>query len=137
MYAIRSYYGSRAYINGTPVPLALLKQLGQLLVNIHGQHAHQLLLKSDYQLAVLDAYAGHQFLLDETRASYQQWRNQHAELNRLKQDQQERDARQQLLEYQVQELDDFALQAGEYEEIESEHSRLANRGAIVARNNFV
>lgn len=93
-------------------PLTQLKNLGQLLVNVHGQHAHQMLLKPDYQLALLDGYAGHHLLLDEVRRHYQQWRQLQNELNRLKAEQQQREARRQLIEYQVQELDEFALQPG-------------------------
>ena len=89
---------SRAYINGTPVPLAQLKQLGNTLINIHGQHAHQLLLKPEYQLTVLDAYANHQGLLDATRQQYQNWRSLHAERQRLRQAQEQRQARLQFLE---------------------------------------
>ncbi|MBZ6071474.1 DNA repair protein RecN [Aeromonas schubertii] len=117
---------SRSYINGVPVPLAQLKSLGQLLVNVHGQHAHQLLLRPDYQLALLDGYAGHTLLLGEVREHYQRWRQLQNELVRLKAEQQQREARRQLLEYQVQELDEFALQPGEFEEVEEEHQRLAN-----------
>lgn len=65
---------SRAYINGTPVPIGQLKALGQQLLNIHGQHAHQLLLKPEHQLTILDAYAGHHELLDQTRSTFSQWR---------------------------------------------------------------
>ncbi|MDO2949795.1 DNA repair protein RecN [Aeromonas simiae] len=117
---------SRSYINGVPVPLAQLKNLGQLLVNVHGQHAHQLLLRADYQLALLDAFAGHTLLLSEVREHYQQWRQLQNELARLRAEQLERESRRQLIEYQVQELDEFALQPGEFEEIEEEHQRLAN-----------
>ncbi len=117
---------SRSYINGVPVPLTQLKNLGQLLVNVHGQHAHQLLLKPDYQLSLLDGYAGHHLLLEEVRQHYQLWRQLQNELNRLKAEQQQREARRQLIEYQVQELDEFALQPGEFEAIEEEHQRLAN-----------
>ena len=123
---------SRAYINGAPVPLAQLKSLGQLLINIHGQHAHQLLLKPDHQLTILDGYAGHHTLLEGTRQHYQQWRQLQNERVRLQQDKSQREARRQLLEYQVEELDAFALQPGEYEEIEQEHTRLANGGQIVS-----
>lgn len=73
-----------------PLPLTQLKNLGQLLVNVHGQHAHQMLLKPDYQLALLDGYAGHHLLLDEVRQHYQQWRQLQNELNRLKAEQQQR-----------------------------------------------
>ena len=123
---------SRAYINGTPVPLAQLKALGQLLINIHGQHAHQLLLKPEYQLTLLDAYSGHHELLNNTREQYQLWRQLQNEIQRLQQEKSQREARRQLLEYQVEELDSFALEQGEFEEIEQEHTRLANSGEIIS-----
>lgn len=123
---------SRAYINGTPVPVGQLRALGQLLLNIHGQHAHQLLLKPEHQLTILDAYAGHHQLLATTRDAYSQWRQQHHELQTLKAEQEQRQARRQLLEYQVEELDEFALGELEFAEIEQEHSRLANSTEIVA-----
>ena len=58
---------SKAWINGTPVPLSQQKSLAPLLVNIHGQHEHQLLLKEDHQLSLLDSYARHQHLLDKVQ----------------------------------------------------------------------
>lgn len=122
---------SRAYINGTPVPLAQLKALGHTLINIHGQHAHQLLLKPEHQLAMLDAYANHHHLLEQTSQAYQHWRSLHAERQHLKQMQGQNQARQQLLEYQVKELDEFALQPGEYEQIEAEHAKLANSETLL------
>ena len=122
---------SRAYINGTPVPIGQLKALGQQLLNIHGQHAHQLLLKPEHQLTILDAYAGHHDLLDQTRSTFSQWRQQHHELQKLKTEQEQRQSRRQLLEYQVEELDEFALGEQEFAEIEQEHSRLANGSEIV------
>ena len=122
---------SRAYINGTPVPIGQLKALGQQLLNIHGQHAHQLLLKPEHQLTILDAYAGHHELLDQTRSTFSQWRQQHHELQKLKIEQEQRQSRRQLLEYQVEELDEFALGEQEFAEIEQEHSRLANGSEIV------
>lgn len=117
---------SRGYINGSAVPLAQLKSLGQLLINIHGQHAHQGLIRPDNQLQLLDNYAGHQDLLDQVKLSYRHWQSLNRELQSLQQQQQHNQARLQLLEYQKEELDQFALQAGEYEEIERQHSRLAN-----------
>ncbi|TMO90512.1 DNA repair protein RecN, partial [Pseudoalteromonas ruthenica] len=95
---------SKSFINGNSVTAAQLKELGQRLIAIHGQHAHQLLLKPDHQLGLLDAYAGHDTLLHSVRAQYQHYhtlQKEHAEL--IKQ-QQAQAAKKQLLEYQVQEL---------------------------------
>ena len=117
---------SRGYINGIPVPVSQLKLLGQLLVNIHGQHAHQLLVKPGHQLKLLDQYAGHQELLADCAHYFKQWHDLKTEKKQLLKQQEELDAKKQLLEYQIEELDDFSLQAGEYKQIEEEHSRLAN-----------
>lgn len=117
---------SKGYINGVPVPLQQLKSLAQNLVQVHGQHAHQSLLKPDIQLAILDGFAAHQKLLDNVAQRYRHWHQLAAEEKRLLQNQQQRQARQQLLQYQVSELDDFAMTPGEFEQIEADHKRLAN-----------
>ncbi|MER2493553.1 DNA repair protein RecN [Catenovulum sediminis] len=117
---------SRAYINGAPVPAQLLRSFAPHLVNIHGQHAHQLLLKPDYQLSLVDQFAGHKHLLAQTTLAYQGWNKLKQELKKLDEEQAQREARYQLLEYQVAELDEFALQEGEFKEIEAEHKRLSN-----------
>jgi DNA repair protein RecN (Recombination protein N) len=122
---------SRAYINGTPVPVSQLKSLGQLLVNIHGQHAHQSLLKSEIQLSVIDEYAAHHQLLQKVKDTYQGWHFLNKQLKQQQANQQEKQARKQLLEYQIQELDEFALAEDEFELIETEHKRLANSGALL------
>ena len=74
---------SRAYINGQPQPLQLLKELGEHLVDIHGQHAHQSLLKRDIQRQLLDEFAGHMPLLGEVNEAYQQWKQLHKERQQL------------------------------------------------------
>ena len=117
---------SRGYINSTPVPLSQLKSLGQLLVNIHSQHAHQSLLKNDIQLAIIDDYAGHHTLLQKVKDTYQGWHFLNKQLKQQLTNQQEKQARKQLLDYQIGELNDFALGEDEFQEIEQEHKRLAN-----------
>jgi len=122
---------SRAYINGSPVPLQQLRQLGELLLNIHGQDAHLALLKPDNQRLILDQYANHAPLLQKVRASYQHWRQTAARLQSLKTDQQARQDRLQLVSYQVDELDEFALQEGEYQQLEQEQSRLSHAKELI------
>ncbi|WP_028763344.1 DNA repair protein RecN [Shewanella colwelliana] len=122
---------SRAYINGNPVPLNQMRTLGQLLIGIHGQHAHHAMLKSEHQLTLLDSYANHKMLLDSVSASYQRYKLVEKELQLLQQSQHERIARKQLLQYQVEELNEFDLGETEFEEIESEHKKLANGTALV------
>lgn len=123
---------SRGFINGTAVPLSQLRDLGQQLIQIHGQHAHQLLLKPDHQKQLLDAFIHQTELQANMRESWMCW---HKSCNQLMQFQQqtiERDARNQLLQYQLKELNDFAPQAGEYEQIDIEYKRLANGGQLLS-----
>ncbi|MFV7782941.1 MULTISPECIES: DNA repair protein RecN [Shewanella] len=122
---------SRAYINGNPVPLNQMRALGQLLIGIHGQHAHHAMLKSEHQLTLLDSYANHKMLLEACSASYQRFKLIQKELSQLQQSQHERIARKQLLQYQVEELDEFALGEEEFDEIEAEHKKLANGTALI------
>ncbi|MEF1298223.1 AAA family ATPase [Vibrio parahaemolyticus] len=123
---------SRAFINGSPVPLSQLKSLGQLLINIHGQHAHHQLMKSEYQMAMLDQYAGHLNLLKSTRSAYQHWRQADNNLKQLKENSQQNQAQKQLLEYQIKELNELSLGEEEFAELEQEHKRLSNSGELAA-----
>ncbi|CAK4066867.1 MULTISPECIES: DNA repair protein RecN [Vibrio] len=123
---------SRAFINGSPVPLSQLKSLGQLLINIHGQHAHHQLMKSDYQMAMLDQYAGHTNLLKSTRNAYQTWRQADNNLKQLKENSAANLAQKQLLEYQIKELNELSIGEDEYEELEQEHKRLSNSGELAS-----
>ena len=122
---------SKAYINGVQVPLAQLKALGQLLINIHGQHDHQLIVKASEQRNMLDAYANHGDLLDEVKYYFHQWRKQVAELEQLQESKQQRDAKKQLLQYQVTELDEFSLQADEFEALETEYRKQSHAQHIL------
>ncbi len=123
---------SRAFINGSPVPLSQLKALGQLLINIHGQHAHHHLMKSEYQMAMLDQYAGHTNLLKSTRNAYQSWRQADNNLKQLKENSAANLAQKQLLEYQIKELNELSLGEEEYAELEQEHKRLSNSGELAS-----
>ncbi len=117
---------SKAYINGSQVPLVQLKEIGQLLINIHGQHDHQLMMKSSQQCKLLDEYADHKSAIDEVKHYYQQWHKLNKELTLLQQNKQQREAQQQLLQYQVNELNEFSLQTGEFKTLESDYKRHAN-----------
>ncbi|QMV13650.1 DNA repair protein RecN [Vibrio spartinae] len=122
---------SRAFINGNPVPISQLKSLGQLLINIHGQHAHQQLMKSEHQLTMLDQYAGHADLLKKTRVAYQNWRQANNELEQIRKNSQQNQAQLQLLEYQIKELNELSLSEDEFPELEHEYKRLTNSGELL------
>lgn len=117
---------SKGYINGRPVPMQSLRELGEMLVDIHGQHAHQSLLRRDVQRQALDAYAGHQKLLDAVASQYQQWHALRAQFDALSANRSQREDRLELLRYQVQELQELALDHHELDALEEEHDRLAH-----------
>lgn len=117
---------SKAFINAIPASLQQLKALGQYLLAIHGQNTHLQLLKEDHQRHLIDSYAGHVSLLDAVKQAYTSWRNKQHTLNELQAKAQQREDRLQLLSYQVKELDEFAIEDGEFEELETEHKRLSN-----------
>ncbi len=123
---------SRGFINGTAVPLSQLRELGQLLIQIHGQHAHQLLVKSEHQKALLDGYAGEYALTAQMTEHYRLWHQSCRELAQHQQLSQERAARAELLQYQLKELNEFNPQAGEFEHIDEEYKRLANSGQLLS-----
>ncbi|OZB05696.1 MAG: DNA repair protein RecN [Idiomarina sp. 34-48-12] len=127
---------SKAWINGYPVTASQLKQLAPLLVNIHGQHEHQLLTRPEHQLSLLDAYARHQGLLDDVQTAYSNWYGLRKQQKQLHQQQADMESRLQLLSYQVSELNEFALAEGEFEELEQQHKRLANSAALVEDSAF-
>ena len=117
---------SKAFINGIPVSAAQLKEIGQHLIQINGQHASQRLLKSDYQLQLVDNFCQHTTLLQQMSLDYQTWRNLQHQVKTFQQKCAENEARKQLLQYQVSELDEFNLKENEYEELEADHLRLSN-----------
>ncbi|MEW8460344.1 MAG: DNA repair protein RecN, partial [Candidatus Thiodiazotropha endolucinida] len=118
---------SRAYINGRNVPLQQLQELGSHLVEIHGQHAHQSLLKNSHQRRLLDAYGG---LLELAQQLAQQYRRYQSELNRLESltdAAEERASRLDLLRYQANELNSLNLSLDEWLNLEHEHRRLSHQ----------
>jgi DNA repair protein RecN (Recombination protein N) len=122
---------SKAYINGTPVPLQQLKSLGQYLLSIHGQHAHQQILKSDMQRELLDNISEHSKLLTDVAHFYQLLQERQRHYQQLLTSQQQRADRRQLLAYQVEELDEFSLALGEFDELEVEHKKLSHSQTLL------
>ena len=117
---------SKAFINSTPVSASQLKEIGQYLIHINGQHASQLLLKNDYQLQLVDTFAHHNDLLTQMREDYRAWKNLQTQVKNFQQKVAENEAKKQLLQYQVEELDEFALCPNEYLELEEDQRRLSN-----------
>ncbi|MBF7729529.1 DNA repair protein RecN [Pseudomonas sp. N040] len=123
---------SRAYINGSPCPQADLKALGELLIDIHSQHEHQSLLKTDTHRRLLDEFAGASELARQVQLAAQRWRQTSQELERLSSNSDEQRARHQLLSYQVEELENLALGDNELEQLEQDHRTLSNAEQLLA-----
>jgi DNA repair protein RecN (Recombination protein N) len=121
---------SRAFINGTPVNVQTLRELGERLIDIHGQHEHQSLMKSATQRQLLDDYANHQSLLTTVRECFDAMKQTELSLTQLEQDSSERSNRIDLLRFQTQELEALALAENEYVELNDKHTRLANAEKI-------
>ncbi|MEJ2462189.1 MAG: DNA repair protein RecN [Candidatus Thiodiazotropha sp.] len=117
---------SRAFINGRTVPLQQLQTLGNLLVEIHGQHAHQSLLKNSHQRHLLDAYGGHLELAQETARRHKAYQQSVKQLTELASAASDRASRLDLLQYQCNELTTLNLSAEELETIDQEHRRLSH-----------
>jgi len=108
-----------------------MRELGEMLVDIHGQHEHQSLMKPSTQRQLLDDYANHKKPLSDLKTVFQQWHKIDSEYKQLKNAADERNDRIDLLRYQVQELDTLALLENEYPQLEEEHQRLANADRLM------
>ena len=124
---------SRGYINGQPATLQDLKAIGELLIDIYSQHAHQSLLQRAHQRKLLDAYASTEALADSVKTLAQQYQHNAEQLDRLSNQRDEVTARVQLLSYQVEELDKLDLGNDELTKLENERRTLAN-GEQILRN---
>jgi DNA repair protein RecN (Recombination protein N) len=121
---------SKAYINGSPAPLNLVRQLGEMLVDIHGQHEHQSLLRGETQRQVLDVQAGNAEQLTALQACYREFRALQQRLDKLTTQDSERAERLDLLKFQVRELKELSLGADEFDGLSEEHRRLAHAGRL-------
>lgn len=127
---------SRSFINGQAATLGQLKQLGEFLVDIHGQHAHQSLVKPETQRGLLDAYAGSQSLAQETHQAWQDWqaaRKARSEADRLSR---ESEVERERLTWQINELTELRLLPDEWTALNQSHSRLANAAELMQTAQF-
>ncbi len=122
---------SRGYINDHPVTLQSLQELGEMLVDIHGQHEHQSLLRTEMPRQMLDDYAGHAALLNDVAARHQHWRAALKELAELERSSAQDRTRGELLRHQVQELSALQLGASEWTDLNEELDRLAHAGRLL------
>lgn len=118
-------------VNGLPVTVGILKDIGTHLVNIHGQHDSQALLNPDFHYKFVDAYADCDELLAEYKESFKSFLNIRRQLKSLTSDADERDKQSEILDYQIKELRDADIKVGEWEELKYRKSVILNSQAIL------
>ncbi len=121
---------SRAYLNAQAVTVQQLREAGNWLVDIHGQHEFQSLARPATQRELLDAYGRHESLVEQVGIAHRVWLSFLNRTLELETQVHDRDARRSLLAHQIQELEALALAAGEYASLTEERARLANRGRL-------
>src|SRR5690606_25831338 len=121
---------SRAYLNGQSVPVQLLRELGNIVIDIHGQHEFQSLTRSAAQRELLDEFGRHESLRDQVEIAHRVWLGLLNRMLELESKARDREARLELLRYQVRELAALELKEGELAELIEERARLANRGRL-------
>ncbi len=122
---------SKAFINGSTATLSQLKEMAEYFVDIHGQHAHQLLLKSGAQRDLLDKQGKLESLVSEVKVLYQGWQQSLKQLKLAKEAGESLQKEQERLSWQLEELDALAPKNGEWSEIEVEYARLANAAKLI------
>lgn len=122
---------SKAFINGKPATVQQLRTLAEMLVDLHGQHEHQSLMKAEVQQQLLDDYANHSELLYQVNTSFKNWNKLNTEYNKLSATKHEQDHRLDLLRYQVNELETLNLQNGESHQLDQEYKRLSNASQLL------
>ena len=113
----------RAFVNDSPVTVGLLERLGDHLVEVHGQHEHQRLLEPARQLELLDRFADAEELLDRVGDLFAKYRAARTEVERTRATERDRVQREDLLRFQLSELDGACLRVGEEEELRTERRR--------------
>jgi len=121
---------SRAYVNSTPVNLQLIRELAEMLIDIHGQHEHQSMMKSSVQRQLLDDFAKHTSLLKSVSNLYVELKLLEEQLEHLRKTSSEQNDRLDLLRFQTQELDILALEENEYQQLNKQHKLMANADKI-------
>jgi len=120
---------SRAWVNGTPATATQLRTLGDLLLDIHGQHAWQSLTRSDSVRDLLDAYAGTRSA--DTSEKWARWRTDQKALQQARQDQATLQQERERLQWQISEVDKLAPAEGEWDELDAQHKRLSHAQALL------
>lgn len=128
---------NRCFINDTPVNLNLIKEIGSFLVDLHGQHEHQSLLKSETHIEALDEYAGTNNLLEDFKRLLNQVTKEGAELKSIKEKESIIKEKKDLYSFQIKEIDKFSPQEGEEEKLLEELKILENSEKLLELTNLV
>lgn len=128
---------SKAYINNVLVPLKTLKEFGELIINIYGQHAHQGLMQTSHQRQLLDQFAENEKLCESVAKQYQVWSERQRHYQSLSQNSEDINAKLELLSYQLKELESLDLQPNESEELTQRHLILANAEQLKQGSNQI
>ena len=123
---------NRAWVNGSPTTAAVLGELGRALVDLHGQHEHQTLLRRDEQRAILDAYAANALALSRVRDAHGAASSLRREIAGLDARRREAAQRSDFLRFQAEEIESASLRSGEEEELEDEARRLSHSEELQA-----
>ena len=121
---------SRAFINDTPVSLAILKELGESLIDVHSQHQNLLLGRQDFQLSVVDIIADSRKELADYREAYALMKDRERELKRVKEEIETNRSKADFMQYQYDELDAAKLIDGEQDELEQKAERMSHSEEI-------
>jgi DNA repair protein RecN (Recombination protein N) len=122
---------SRGFINGRSVTLQQMREVGEQVLNVHGQHAHQTLLQADAQRDLLDGYAGLQSDAALVAASYREWQTLKSRRISLTENTQAVAAERELLQFQRRELEALAFNLTDWEELQVEYARLAHAASLL------
>lgn len=122
---------SRAYINGMPATATQLRELGEFLADIHGQHAHHALLKPDAQRQMLDAQAGQVNLAREVASQFREWQSARQARLEAEKGVEALMHERELLQFQIKELVALDYETSDWENLNQEHGRLANAAALL------
>jgi DNA repair protein RecN (Recombination protein N) len=127
---------SRGFINGTAATLQQMREVGEQLLDIHGQHAHQSLLKPDAQRALLDNYAGLGVELEGVATAYRAWQGLHKRRVQLAQNAAALIAERELLSFQRRELESLNFSVSGWEALQADYARLSHAAGLLETAQF-
>jgi len=127
---------SRGFVNGRSATLQQMREAGEQLINIHGQHAHQSLVRADAQRDLLDSHAGLGKQVEEVMAGYKAWQTLHRRRQQLEQNAESVAAERELLSFQRRELETLNFAPAEWESLHADHARLSHAASLLETAQF-